>query len=176
MRLATCLLLALACKPVPPSPAPVVQTDLRPPLSAALDGGATLSELGGLVAVDRDDLGGCIVAYSVAAAMRTAASSTRARSPELPRVVWDASFCGDLRVDVEVDARVGLVVRAATNVVTAVLTSAPGLEARDCRGYRWGLASVAYVDGVAAAVLDELGDPDGRVVIPGVPVDLGGCP
>jgi hypothetical protein len=176
MRFATCLLLALACKPVPPTAPVPVRTDLRAPISAALDGGATLSELGGLVALDRDDLGGCVAAYSVAAAMRTAAVATRSRSPQLPPVTWDASFCGTSRPSLDVDDRVGLAVRAASSLVTAILTSAPELETRDCKGYRWGLATVRYVDGVAEAVLEELASPDGRVAIAGVDVDLGGCP
>jgi hypothetical protein len=161
------------CKPMPPEGPLPARTELRAPVAAALESGATLSEIGGLVA---DDLGGCVAARSVAAAMRTASGSVRSQAATLPRIAWDVSPCGSLGDGVDIDQRVTLAVRAAAGLVTAVLTSAPDLEARDCRGYRWGLASVRYVEGVAVGVLDELAAPDGQVIVDAVAVDLGGCP
>lgn len=164
-RMLTLILLAsCAHRPPQPSVRPFELSDVPPMLEAA----AGLAD-----AIPDDTPAACYATASVAAALRSAASvmpDQTAAVWSLPAVDVDVSGCGPLPEGTDVPAAVDVALASLSLVALAVEGSG------DCRAAAWVRAAVAYAQGAAPAIIDEISSPDGVVVVPAVAVDLSGCP
>ena len=137
--------------------------------------------IAGIVA-DAAQLGGEYVACVAGRAVGAGAAVAReavVSGPDgvIPGVSVDVSGClGESRPGVEVDGDVDLAVSASLGILRVLLTAGGPLWAReDCLGHAWAVAALAYLDGVAPVVLEELRAPDGVVLVPSVVAGVGVC-
>jgi hypothetical protein len=67
-----------------------------------------------------------------------------------------------------VEAIAGVAVLSGTHYATK-------LKATDCKKGELALAALGYLQGMIKPIADEIADPDGKISVPPVPVDLSAC-
>lgn len=157
----------------------------RPPVAVPVDqvvpALVAVEGIAGIVA-DAAQLGGeyvpCVAGRAVAAGAAVARESV-VSGPDgvIPGVSVDVSGClGESVTGVEVDGDVDLAVSASLGILRVLLTAGGPLWAReDCLGHAWAVAVLAYLEGVAPVVLEELREPDGVVLVPSAVAGVGAC-
>ena len=143
-----------------------------------LSGGASISSLTGVLAYDKGDYVGCLVGSSLASALRTSAEAVATNMHQeggsLPSIDVDVSTCLELAKPyllqaAEVPASVEpLVSTALSSVKSLLIAYGPSME---CQPLAWSQGAVTYVEGIFAAVVSEIEDPDGVISVPSVSVD-----
>lgn len=153
------LLLLAGCTGCPHQPAP------QPPTLDDVAAGLSLASLAvGIGADAASEPAACVGLSVVRDALDAAARGVREQA--YPALSVDVTQCGHdaQAVDVPpaVDAAIGLAARVGDRVLTRVSLG--------CRDEAIARAAVAYVEGAAPAILSELREPDGLVVVPGVTI------
>ena len=176
MRFILTLPLLFSCVKTGPVETPSETSfDPVPVIIAALESGSQISAVTADMALSSGDFVGCLVGDALSAALATGASGVAGNieGNSLPDVEVDLSDCFEIGTSpesVEIDRTVdGLVSASLSAVESLVLAYSPQM---DCTSSAWVLASVAYARGVSIAVISEIRDPDGVLVVPFVDVEV----
>ncbi len=170
---------ALTGCPKRPIDSTMKPADPLPLIIASLESGAELSYLGAQLAIDQQDLAGCITSHSLAAALTTASEGVRGNidGGRLPSVDYDISDCLGILTHGEGDPPQGeqvppLVEVALVGTAAIVQSYAASIK---CEDLAWAQAGIAYARGATPAIIAEVESPDGSITIPGVDVNLEAC-
>lgn len=188
---ALCLpLLAGGCKPSKGSANP---EDYFPLIQVALGAGETGAMIGRNEAIKAQNRGGCVAAESMITAFDSANQILTGSLEDkvvIPAISIDVSDCSELKgSDSEApaegasteDALKGsqdaavLFETLAGITLAAVKHYAARLKTANCGKGTAALGVVLYVEGMVGPISAEIADPDGKVDVPAVTIDLSEC-
>ena len=147
--------------------------DPVPVIIAALESGAQIASVTADMAVESGDFAGCLVGDSLSAALSTGARGVAGNieGNSLPAVSLELGDCfeiGESPESLDISGNVeGLVSASLSAIDSLVVAYSTQIE---CSAAAWISASIDYARGVTQAVISELSEPDGSVLIPAVEV------
>ena len=147
--------------------------DPVPVIIAALESGAQIASVTADMAVESGDFAGCLVGDSLSAALSTGARGVAGNieGNSFPAVSLELGDCfeiGESPESLDINGNVeGLVSVSLSAIDSLVVAYSPQIE---CSSASWISASIDYARGVTQAVISELSEPDGSVIIPAVEV------
>lgn len=168
------LLLTVSCAKTGQVESPTNSSfDPVPVIIAALESGSQIASVTADMAVESGDFAACLVGDSLSAALATGARgvSGNIEGNSLPAVSLELGDCfeiGESPESLDISENVeGLVSVSLSAVDSLVVAYSPQIE---CSTAAWISASIDYARGVTQAVISELSEPDGSVLIPAVEV------
>ena len=178
---ALCLsFLATACKPMGKVKSP---EDYLPFVVMGLEAASTAAVFGQAEAKKQGAFGACVTTGVLGTAFSTASDAMigyASDAPEIPAVEVDVSACLEFAPDPATGKEVSEEVRVLVDSWAGSVLKTTGfylekIKDTDCKGYQGGMAAVAYVEGVLDPIVDEIDNPDGKLSLPAVPINLAAC-
>ncbi len=175
------LLLSLGCKPSSGVKSP---EDYLPYISMGLEAGATAALLGKNEAKAQSAFAACVTTGVLSSAFNTASDvviGISTENPQIPAVDVDVSDCVEFAPHPVTEGKeIGDDVQEIIDLwAAAALTNAKfyilKLKGQNCKGYETGMAVLGYVEGLVEPIVAEISEPDGKLSLPAVPVNLAAC-
>lgn len=158
-----------------------------PIINASLQGGKGVVVATKDHVVSQEDLIGCYVTSSLISAMDITQQTVDSwvGSPDgdrvIPGVDIDIAACHAMNPEVkpvvgpDVELRVNGLLKTVLPPVTSVLMAVLESNEVNCRDLAIVKGVLAYLNGAAPAIISELANPDGKMALPAVTLEFGGC-
>lgn len=173
-------LLAAGCKPHGSVKSP---EDYLPYVSMGLEAAGTAASIGHTEAKMKGAFAACVTTGVLESAFNTASDAVvgaATKAEQIPAVDVDVSVCLEYapkepsgqevsdEVKDLIDSWAGTAIKQAKFFIDK-------LEATNCKGHKGGLAALAYVEQVLDPIVEEISEPDGKLSLPAVAIDLSAC-
>lgn len=154
--------------------------DYYPLIQVALAGGETAAMIGRNEAIKAENFGGCVAASVLTTAFDSANQALSGRLMDtlvVPGVSLDVSEClplqskegkGNQDAAMLVDTLAGVTLAAASHY-------AAKLKVANCKKGTAALGAISYVGGMLKPIASEIENPDGKIEVPAVVIDLSEC-
>lgn len=173
-------ILMAGCKPNGSVKSP---EDYLPYVSMALEAAGTAASIGQTEARTKGAFAACVTTGVLESALNTASDAvvgSVTKNEQIPAVEVDVSVCLEFAPDPAEGKDVSEEVKALIDAWTdAVIKQASffidRLEGSNCKAYQGGTAAMIYVKQVMGPIVEEISEPDGKLSLPAVPINLAAC-
>jgi hypothetical protein len=174
------LFLLAGCKPTGSVRSP---EDYLPYVSMALEAAGTAASFGQAEAIRKRGFSACVTTGVLESAFDTASDAVvgaATKNEQIPAVDVDVSACLEFAPSEangkELSDEVKDLIDAwASTSVKQARFFVEKLEGADCKGHQGGTAALNYVEQVLEPIVEEISEPDGKLTLPAVPIDLAAC-
>lgn len=177
---ALALSFSAGCKPMGKVKSP---EDYLPYVSMALEAAGTAASIGQTEARSKRAFAACVTTGVLESAFNTASDAmigAATKNEQIPAVEVDVSVCLEFAPkepkgeDVSEEVK-GLIDAWTDAAIKQAKFFIDKLEGTNCKGYQGGTAALAYVEQVLDPIVEEISQPDGKLSLPAVPLNLSVC-